>query len=64
MNKQALWELLLSRNPGMEAGKAMTINGYRKMFDLIWEQAQTEAFKIVGRSKDVGVPDFLKGIFG
>lgn len=59
MSKDELWKLLLSRNPGMESGKAMTLRGYRKMFDLVWEQAQKEAVKDAGSD----VPDFLKGMF-
>lgn len=59
MNKESLWQLLLSRNPGMETGKAMTVAGYRKFFDLVWREAQKELVK----DADKDIPDFLKGLF-
>lgn len=59
MTKETLWQLLLSRNPGMETGKAMTVAGYRKMFDLVWAEAQKEVVKESARE----IPEFLKGLF-
>ena len=59
MTRETLWSYLLARNPGIRDGKAMTPAGYRKFFDLVWDQAQKDM-----RDKLSGdVPDFLKGMF-
>ena len=59
MNKETLWRHLLSRNPEMETGGAMTPQGYRKFFDLVWREAQKELVK----DSDRDIPEFLKGLF-
>ncbi len=60
MTKESLWQLLLSRNPGMEAGKAMTVAGYRKLFDLVWCEAQKE---FIAR-QPARAPNPFEAIFG
>jgi hypothetical protein len=47
----------------MERGGAMTPAGYRKFFDLVWEQAQKELSKELYREPSRDMPDFLKGLF-
>ncbi len=59
MNKETLWSHLLSRNPGIRDGKAMTPAGYRKFFDVVWHEAQKELCRDSGKA----MPDFLRGLF-
>jgi hypothetical protein len=63
MTKESLWQLLLSRNPKLETGGAMTPQGYRKMFDLVWDQSAEATLAAISRSDNHDMPEFLKGLF-
>lgn len=56
MTRHQLWQHITSRNPGMLSGQGMTPESYRKLFDLVWDQATKEA-------RDKQIPDFAE-IFG
>jgi len=43
VTKQQLWELILAKNPTFVEGPVrMSTAQLRKMFDLVWEQAQRD----------------------
>ena len=65
MKREALWQLLLQRNPAMQAQSVhMSVPNLRKLVNLVWDKAQEDvASRMNGAPTGGDVPDFLKGLF-
>ncbi len=59
MTRTELWTHITTRNPGLLTGKALTPRGLRQLFDLVWDEARRD----LQATGELGVPDFLAGLF-